>query len=62
MRRDFRLKLITSFVTKLRLDHPHSHQMPNQTVCHRKILRAISHQSADYMTVERLFTKMSAPR
>ena len=50
----FRLKLITLFVTRLRLDDPHSHQMPNQTVCRRKILCAISCRSD--MTIECLFT------
>ena len=52
MRLDFQLKLI---VAKLHLDCPHHHQMPNQTVCHTKILWVISRRSN--MTDERFAYK-----
>ena len=44
-------------VTKLRSDHPHRHQMPNQTVCRTKI----PHVRSD-LTVEHFVYKMSTPR
>ena len=42
MRCDFWLKLLNLLVTTFHLDHPHCHQMPNQTVRHTKIPHTIS--------------------